>query len=129
MKTWISRLWPAVAVMSVIFIASGIPGSDLPQFGFWDTIVKKGGHMTGYAMLAASYMYAIHRAKSVKPPQLLAAFCLTILYAVSDEWHQSFTPGRSPSFLDVIIDGAGGLIGLALWALIQIHVAGRQGAD
>ena len=126
MKTWISRLWPAVAVMSVIFIASGIPGSDLPQFGFWDTIVKKGGHMTGYAMLAASYMHAIHRTKSFKPPQLLAAFCLTILYAVSDEWHQSFTPGRSPSFLDVVIDGAGGLIGLALWALIRTLVAGRQ---
>ena len=85
--------------------------------------------MTGYALLAASYLYAIHRAKNAKPLGFLAAFCLTILYAVSDEWHQAFTPGRSPSSLDVIIDGTGGLIGLALWALIQTRVVDRHKTD
>jgi VanZ family protein len=126
MKIWIRRLWPAVAVMSLIFIASGIPASDLPQFGFWDMIVKKGGHMTGYAMLSASYLYAINRSRSIRPLPFLASFCLTILYAVSDEWHQSFTPGRSPSLLDVLIDGTGGLIGLALWAWILTRIADRN---
>ena len=129
MKAWIGRWGPAVAVMSLIFIASAIPGFELPKFGFWDILVEKGGHMAGYALLAVSYLHALNNVQAIKPIRFVAAFCLTVLYAISDEWHQGFTPGRTPSFLDVIIDGVGGLIGIALWYLIQTYVVARQKAD
>jgi VanZ family protein len=125
MKVWISRWGPAAVIMSVIFIASAIPGSEMPKFGFWDFAVKKGGHMAGYALLALSYLHALNNAPGNRPFRLVAAFCLTVLYAVSDEWHQTFTPGRTPSLLDVIIDGAGGLIGIALWHIIRKRVESR----
>ena len=129
MKIWTRRWGPAVAIMAIIFIASAIPGSDLPGFGFWDTLVKKGGHMFGYALLSASYLRALNSTPNLRPARFFFAFCLTMLYAASDEWHQKFTPGRSPSLQDVIIDGAGGLIGLALWYIIRTCVVARHKED
>ena len=119
MKEWTIRWGPAVAIMSFIFAASSIPGSDLPKLDFGDTLLKKGGHMVGYALLAASYLHALNGVRSIKPNRFVAAFCLTILYAASDEWHQGFTAGRNPSLLDVVIDAAGGLIGLFVWHAIR----------
>ena len=101
----------------------------MPKFGFWDVAVKKGGHMAGYALLALSYLRALNNFQSIRSFRFVAAFCLTTLYALSDEWHQAFIPGRTPSFLDVVIDGAGGLIGLALWHAIQTRVVTRNNTD
>ena len=129
MIAWTKRWGPAVAIMSLIFIASAIPGSELPKFELLDVLIKKGGHMIGYALLAVSFMHALNDDQSIKPIRFVVAFCLTALYAVSDEWHQGFTPGRTLSLLDVIIDGIGGLIGLALWYLIRTYVVARHKAD
>jgi VanZ family protein len=39
---------------------------------------------------------------------------LIVIYAVSDEFHQSFTPGREPKLRDVLIDTAGSFLGMYL---------------
>jgi VanZ family protein len=114
------RQWaPAILIMILIFAASATPGSELPNFGLWDIIVKKGGHMLGYVMLTVAYCYALTRGKTATRTRLIVAFCLAALYAISDECHQRFTPGRSPSPLDVAIDTAGSAIGLLLWHSIR----------
>jgi VanZ family protein len=119
MKDWVIRWGPAAAIMFFIFVASSIPGSDLPKLDFGDTVLKKGGHMVGYALLAASFLHALNGIRSIKRFRFAVAFCLAILYAALDEWHQGFTQGRNPSFLDVVIDAAGALIGLLAWRIIQ----------
>jgi VanZ family protein len=82
----------------------------MPNFSWADEIVKKGGHMIGYAMLALSYWHAFRMQEGKR----WLAWLLAVLYAVSDEWHQSFVPGRYPSLWDVLIfDNFGALI--ALW--------------
>ncbi|MCG3175548.1 MAG: hypothetical protein MOGMAGMI_00481 [Candidatus Omnitrophica bacterium] len=40
------------------------------------------------------------------------AWVLCVLYAVSDEWHQSWVPGREASSMDLAADAVGGLIGI-----------------
>ena len=66
--------------------------------------------MLGYALLAWSYWYAL----DVRPEQRGLAWLLAILYAVSDEYHQSFVRGRSPSAWDVIVfDNLGA--GISIW--------------
>ena len=122
MKLWIRRWGPAIMMMALIFTASSIPGSELPQLRFWDTLAKKTGHMVGYALMAAFYLHAVNKGRRLNTVQILAAFCLTILYALSDEWHQGFTPGRTPSYWDVLIDAGGGLIGLALLRVLRTRV-------
>jgi VanZ family protein len=112
-KAWIWRWGPAILIMTIIFIASATPGSNLVKFGAWDFIIKKGGHMTGYALLAAAFFHALDRhQKSIRSPLIIAA-CLSLLYAASDEFHQKFTPGRTSTVSDVLIDMEGAVIGLA----------------
>jgi VanZ family protein len=105
--------------MVVIFMASGTPGRDLPWFGSFDFLAKKGGHMLGYALLATSYLRGLARTRSTPWRLVILALVLTGCYAVTDEFHQSFTPGRTPSATDVGIDIGGGAIGTAIWMLLR----------
>ena len=116
MKKCIFRWLPAVTMMTMIFIASSMPGNEVPEFGTIDLIVKKGGHMIGYALLAIACFFAAYcESKKVFRAAFLS-LCLAIAYAASDEYHQSFTPGRSPSILDVGIDTVGAIIGTVVTA-------------
>ncbi len=116
MKQWISHWWPAILMMTLIFIASAMPGKDLPGFGYWDFFVKKGGHMTGYALLALALLHGLAPGKPTSRRHLVLAVVLAALYAVTDEFHQRFTPGRGPSVADVGIDTLGAMGGLLVWA-------------
>jgi len=44
--------------------------------------------------------------------RLVLSLAITMIYAASDEWHQSFVPSRSASLIDVLIDTTGGLCGI-----------------
>jgi VanZ family protein len=45
---------------------------------------------------------------------------LAVLYGLSDEWHQSFVPGRTPDVVDILTDAIGAAIGLLLvWWISQ----------
>jgi VanZ family protein len=104
------RWLPALLMMLIIFVASAQPSSALPTFDWADRLVKKGSHILGYALLAISYW----RALRFMPKKWPLAWLLAILYAVTDELHQSFVPGRFASVSDVLIfDNLGAL--LALW--------------
>jgi VanZ family protein len=121
MKAWIWRWGPAILVMSLIFVASGTPGSDLPRFGTFDMFAKKGGHMVGYALLSAAYFHALNNGRKITQWRFFIAILLAVLYAATDEIHQLFTPGRSPSIVDVGIDSIGSFIGLGLLCLIRMR--------
>jgi VanZ family protein len=119
MKAWIQRWGPAILVMAIIFAASATPGSDLPNIGAFDVFFKKGGHMLGYALLAGAYFHALNNGRNITRRQFALALTLAILYAAADEFHQLFTPGRSSSKIDVLIDAIGSSVGLGLWCLIR----------
>jgi len=66
--------------------------------------------MIGYALLALSFWYAF----DWKSDKRWLAWLLAVLYAMTDEFHQSYVPGRHPSVWDVVIfDNLGALI--AVW--------------
>jgi VanZ family protein len=99
-------VWLPVFVWAgVIFTLSSIPhlGTDL---GTWDTILRKGAHTTEYAILGVLLLRALGGAA--------AAFAAGVAYAITDEIHQLFVPGRHGSPLDVLIDAVGVGIGIAL---------------
>lgn len=107
----IPRWLPATTLMAAIFIFSSTPSSDLPDYGLWDVLIKKGGHVLGYALLAFSYWYWLR----FTPKTGWLAWLLAVLYAASDEFHQSFTPGRRSSVEDVLIyDNLGALLGVVV---------------
>jgi VanZ family protein len=101
------RLWLPVALWAaLIFVLSSIPdlGTGL---GGWDTLLRKLAHAGEYAVLGALLLRAV--------ASIPVAVFLGVLYAVSDEIHQAFVPGRLGSPVDVAIDTVGVLCGVALW--------------
>ena len=106
----LGRWCPAFLMMVTIFALSSRPSDELPSFYFFDYLVKKGGHMTGYGLLAASYLYAFNRRDR---KSFYLAWLLAVLYAFTDEYHQSFIPSRHPSIWDVILfDNFGAILAL-----------------
>jgi VanZ family protein len=109
---FLRKWWPALIMLAAIFVFSSIPLAEMPALGGWDTIVKKGGHAFGYGLLAVAFWRGLEwKRKLIWLPLLLA-----VLYAATDEFHQSLVPGRHPSPIDVGIDAIGSSIMLALWA-------------
>lgn len=49
---------------------------------------------------------------------MFAAVGVSMLYGATDEWHQSFTPGRQPDVLDWVADSVGALTAAACWILV-----------
>jgi VanZ family protein len=107
--------WLAVGLwMGIIFTFSA--QSKLPSApGPWlDFLFKKGAHFTVFGVLAV----LIWRALAWRARGWLWAWLLTLLYACSDEWHQSFVAGRHPQATDVIIDACGAATALLVVSLI-----------
>ena len=113
-----SFLWRwglALLMMAAIFGFSSIPSVDMPSFGLLDFLVKKGGHALGYGLLALCYLHGLKGDSKVIYLRWIAiAWALAVLYSASDEFHQSFVPGRYPSMTDVLIDSLGAAIAMIL---------------
>jgi VanZ family protein len=88
---------PAFLMMLAIFLFSAHPSG--PTLSLLERIIYKGGHVIGYSMLALSYW----RALGLRPNLRWLAWLLAVLYAVTDEYHQSFVPGRHPAAFDVLV--------------------------
>jgi len=74
-----------------------------------DFIVRKASHFTEYFILYMLIYRAINKSKKLDIKFFIGAILIVFLYACSDEFHQTFVPGRSPAFRDVMVDTCGGL--------------------
>ena len=108
-------------MMVLIFAASSQTKTQLPQFGAWDLLVKKGGHMLGYALLAAAYLHGLADGRPVSARWLVLAVAGAAVYAITDEFHQRFVSGRTASPVDVLIDTGGAIVGVTVPALTRIR--------
>lgn len=106
----------------VRWLMPGAPASTLDQIHF---LVRKGGHLTEYAILGLLIWRALVRPRWRKlggwhwKPALLAVG-ISAAYAAGDEFHQSFVPSRGASVRDVMIDSCGAAMGmLVLWVFVS----------
>ncbi len=117
------RWGPALVIMSVIFLLSSQTRSRLPNFGPLDYIVKKSGHMLGYGLLASAYWWGLGRGRR----QSWYAWILAVIYAGTDEFHQSFVAGRDPSVVDVLVfDNLGAATALVVTGPIWRRLISRK---
>ncbi len=121
------RFIPLIAVMGIIFFLSNQPGDslDLPDIPDLD----KGLHCIVYGVLALSALFAVPEYKYQANPFwvsfLVVLFCL--LYGISDEFHQSFIPGRFPSVLDLVADTIGAVVVVWIWYRMKRKGLGARG--
>ena len=99
------RLWlPVIAWAAVIFYLSAVP--DLKTGFEFDFILRKISHVVEYLI----FVFFLYRAFAGSFDGIAAArlfiypSAISFLYSITDELHQSFVPGRSCSFRDVLID-------------------------
>jgi VanZ family protein len=119
LKNLIWRWGPAVVMMALIFKVSSLSSAQIPTFGLWDLLVKKGSHVLGYILLGATYLHALANGRRVSVRHMLLAVAGACLYAMTDEYHQSFVAGRHPTVVDVLIDTSGAVISAAGVYVIQ----------
>jgi len=106
--------------MGVIFLLSSISGDATlknvdPLTATLKTTLYNGAHIPLFALLAWLWCWSLAGWNITLNRRLMIAFCLTAIYGGIDEWHQSFTPGRDTSFLDVMLDMLGAYIAVLFY--------------
>jgi VanZ family protein len=127
MRRSLWRWLPPLAWMGLIFVLSAQP--DLPQApGPWlDTLLKKTGHAGAYGVLAWLYQRALRARFRGSTALRVVSVSLTVVYALSDEYHQTFVPGRNGRLSDVAVDGVGACGAMLLdWWLERRRALPRQ---
>ncbi|HKW18579.1 MAG TPA: VanZ family protein [Terriglobales bacterium] len=123
LKVWLpSVIWLAVIAVESTDLGSSahtsrllypifhfLFGMNMARFGFWNSLLRKTGHVIGYFIMSVLFF----RSWRATFPRLSTQWCLqwatiallsTALVASLDEWHQSFLPSRTGNFHDVILD-------------------------
>ena len=97
---------------------------------YFHHFIRKTAHFAVYAVLGMLTLTAVRQSRPLStarplrvswPPgriELLLAWLISIVYAVTDELHQITVPGRSGEFRDVVLDSCGALSGILLMTLL-----------
>lgn len=112
----IIKYWLPVAVWAIIIFSFSTMTVPSSSEIFWkDFIVKKTAHLIEYGILAVLLYRAFLGYEKTKITALVLSLLITVVYAASDEFHQSFVSGREGRLRDVIIDtiGASGALYIA----------------
>lgn len=106
LKYWL----PVVIWALIIFSFSSNPTVKTSEIHWQDFVVKKTAHLAEY-FIFSSILYRALINSGVKPSNaLIYVVVAAFLYGLTDEWHQSYTPGREPRLRDVLIDTTGSLL-------------------
>jgi VanZ family protein len=103
----------ALAWAGLIFYLSSRSDLALTTDPFWDIVTRKIGHMVVFGILG--FLATWTAAAFQLPRPTIVGVVVGVAYAASDEFHQSFVAGRSPTVTDVLIDSVGVLLGVAAW--------------
>ncbi len=143
----------AVVWMCLIFAYSHCPGpesqqdsyqvgmmtghvvvEDFEEWSFVDQLafamkvdhpIRKLAHFTEYLILAIFLVGAVDNSLRRRTLRLLIPLAVATFYAVTDELHQFFIPGRNCNVGDVLIDSAGAFVGVLL-SILVVDAVGRR---
>ncbi len=120
------RYVPALLGAAAIFAVSSMPRPPIPEvLTFWNS--DKLLHTAAYALLATLVLLGARaRTGRLGRAARIEAALVATLYGVSDEWHQSFVPGRSTSVYDLVADAAGAMIGAFVVGVVLLRAWPRS---
>ena len=105
-EQFIKYYLPIFLWMGMIFLFSSLPDLKVGASSLaWEIILRKAGHIGEYAVLLwLVWRAAFHGWNLVQRDAVIVALSIVSLYAVSDEIHQTFVPGRAGKAADIAID-------------------------
>ncbi len=137
---WLS--WVIVVIwMTVIFCLSHQPAAESKQLSTGITeiiiqiferiapnmeldisdlnhVVRKSAHFFAYLILGILILKALMASGNIGYRSIALAFGKCVIYAISDEFHQLFIPGRSGEVRDVFIDTTGASVGIFMYMVV-----------
>lgn len=118
---------------NIVTIGAKVMNKDISERGVdyyierIHTPVRKLAHMTEYFCLAVAIAFPFYVYGLRGFPLLLVAGLICVAFAATDEFHQSFVPGRGPSVKDVMIDSVGAFFGIvAVQIICWTALGGRK---
>ena len=140
-----SKVWSYIVVvlwMGVIFFFSSQPADDSKELStgvtevilsvveavaphsdfFMENLhhfVRKNAHFLIYFILGMLVLRALRLSEIRGKKGIVLALTICIVYAISDELHQLFVPGRGAQVKDVIIDSTGALVGIIVYSSLR----------
>jgi VanZ family protein len=118
MRRWVAPIAWALLILSL----TSIPGPTLPPVPVFPHADKL-AHLALYGVFGALATRSALRgridAHGWRPGAFVATLVVIALFALADEWHQEYIPGRSADPTDWVADvlGASGGIAAARWTL------------
>ena len=107
----LSRGLTALVLQTIETLA---PGLEIDAVGF-HSFVRKAAHFTAYFVLGVLVVNALNISAVRGYRGVAYALLICVLYAISDEFHQTFVPGRSGEVMDVLIDSLGSGAGILVY--------------
>ncbi len=105
------RFWlPFLLWAIVIFLFSATPTTRASEIVWQDFIVKKTAHVVEYFIYSMLLFRALLNSNIRHKKVMFFIVITAVLYGLTDEFHQSFTPGRDPKLRDVAFDTLGSLL-------------------
>ena len=115
MKKFLKFYLPPILWAGVIFTLSSFPTLETSEIYWQDFVLKKSAHMIEYAVFALLIYRALKYSGTKIRRAVVLSLLIAVIYAITDEFHQSFVPGREPKIRDVFFDTIGGALGLSLF--------------
>lgn len=125
-RTRAGLFWlPAVGWATLLFVLSSQPVLPSPP-----GINDKLAHALSYGLLGVLCLVGLTTGRwdRVTRRRCLVAVLLAVAYGITDEFHQSFVPGRSPDVADLVADGLGASLAVGLLGASAILFRGRSNA-
>ncbi len=128
------RWLPAVACMAIIFVLSSRTGGELDGWLPWARKLFPGlesfdpVHYVAYFALAVTFAIGFGFGR-MNVWRCLLVLVLCVAYGATDEWHQSYVPGRSPDWGDLLHDGIGAAVAVAaigLWRRARLLASSKN---
>lgn len=114
---------PFILYLILIFVLSSIPGDSLPEVGFElnDKFIHAGIYFIAFLLSYLSFAN-IEKPSFISKNPLAFSLILTILYGLSDEFHQALVPNRSAEVYDFLADVGGSILGMILIIIYQNYL-------
>jgi len=113
---------PVILWAAIIFTFSANPTTSTSEIHWQDFLIKKTLHILFFGTLATLLYRALRVSGVGKFRAGYTTIIITFLYGVTDEIHQSFTPGRMPRVYDVAFDTIGAILAVfVIWKYLPRH--------
>lgn len=123
MKRTLTKNVLLVSWAFLIFLGSSLPPTKASNDSLVDFLAHKSFHLFEYAVLYLVYYNRVAEDFwQGRVGKIFQAFLFVLIFALFDEYHQSFVPGRTAKMRDVFIDLLGAVLGFLIWKFLRRRI-------